>query len=138
MDSITIYTDGSFDPHSKRAAWAFVVAGETPKISRGLLADADTSQHCELAAIVAAVAATRRGVYVTVATDQLDLIARVEAAKPASRRWSAAMADLYHKLLRLISRRCVRLLYVRSHAGTRCNELAHAAAYGLLATASAK
>ena len=144
LKHVDIYTDGSCRGNPGVGGWGAVLGyrGHEKELCGG--EQMTTNNRMELTAVIAALEALREPCEVTLTSDSkyvIDALERGWAESWRSRGWKKAdnspalNADLWERLLGLMSRHRVRLVWVKGHAGhpynERCDRLATAYADSL-------
>ena len=144
LKHVDIYTDGSCRGNPGVGGWGAVLVyrGHEKELCGG--EKMTTNNRMELTAVIAALEALREPCEVTLTSDSkyvIDALERGWAESWRSRGWKKAdnspalNADLWERLLGLMSRHQVRLVWVKGHAGhpynERCDRLATAYADSL-------
>lgn len=144
LKHVDIYTDGSCRGNPGVGGWGAVLVyrGHEKELCGG--EQMTTNNRMELTAVIAALEALREPCEVTLTSDSkyvIDALERGWAEHWRSRGWKKAdnspalNADLWERLLGLMSRHRVRLVWVKGHAGhpynERCDRLATAYADSL-------
>ncbi len=144
LKHVDIYTDGSCRGNPGVGGWGAVLVyrGHEKELCGG--EQMTTNNRMELTAVIAALEALREPCEVTLTSDSkyvIDALERGWAESWRSRGWKKAdnspalNADLWERLLGLMSRHRVRLVWVKGHAGhpynERCDRLATAYADSL-------
>lgn len=144
LKHVDIYTDGSCRGNPGVGGWGAVLVyrGHEKELCGG--EKMTTNNRMELTAVIAALEALREPCEVTLTSDSkyvIDALERGWAEHWRSRGWKKAdnspalNADLWERLLGLMSRHRVRLVWVKGHAGhpynERCDRLATAYADSL-------
>lgn len=144
LKHVDIYTDGSCRGNPGVGGWGAVLVyrGHEKELCGG--EKMTTNNRMELTAVIAALEALREPCEVTLTSDSkyvIDALERGWAESWRSRGWKKAdnspalNADLWERLLGLMSRHRVRLVWVKGHAGhpynERCDRLATAYADSL-------
>ena len=144
LKHVDIYTDGSCRGNPGVGGWGAVLVyrGHEKELCGG--EQMTTNNRMELTAVIAALEALREPCEVTLTSDSkyvIDALERGWAESWRSRGWKKAdnspalNADLWERLLGLMSRHQVRLVWVKGHAGhpynERCDRLATAYADSL-------
>ena len=144
LKHVDIYTDGSCRGNPGVGGWGAVLVyrGHEKELCGG--EQMTTNNRMELTAVIAALEALREPCEVTLTSDSkyvIDALERGWAEHWRSRGWKKAdnspalNADLWERLLGLMSRHRVQLVWVKGHAGhpynERCDRLATAYADSL-------
>ncbi len=137
MDKVYIYTDGACSGNPGPGGWGAILKyGEHKKeLSGG--EQSTTNNRMELTAVIEALSALKRPCEVILTSDSkyiIDAVTLGWAKKWQSNNWmrtktqKALNADLWEKLLELLSIHNVEFIWVKGHAGhpenERCDELA--------------
>jgi ribonuclease HI len=147
VKQVILFTDGSCLGNPGRGGWACLLRwGSVEKELSGAQADT-TNNRMELQAVIAGLSALKEPAKVRVVTDSQYvqramaqyLLRWIQNSWRNSRGLPVANRDLWEALLRESSRHQVTWTWVRGHGASavqnRCDELAQAAARGLMAAA---
>ena len=142
--SVTIYTDGACSGNPGKGGYGVVMLAENGKrleLSQGY--KRTTNNRMELLAVIVALETLKRPCNVTLYSDSQYVVKALEEGwlkNWQKKGWRKAdkspvlNVDLWRRLIPLIERHALKLVWTRGHAGNieneRCDELAVAATHG--------